>query len=64
MIKGYKTVLFNGAVAALPILDALVANGKLLGALLGPYGAGIVGFLGIANIVLRAVTKTPVFKSK
>lgn len=61
-MKGYKTVVFNSIITIMPAIDFLVANGKMLAPLLGPYGAGVVSVLGVANLILRAVTKTPVFK--
>jgi len=60
-MKGYKTVVFNGAVAALPVVDFVLSNGQLLGTLLGPHGAAVLSAVGLANVVLRWVTSTPIF---
>jgi len=61
-MKGYKTVILNGAMVALPVIDYLSSNGAVVGALLGPAGATALSLLGLANIVLRWVTSTPIFK--
>lgn len=57
-MKGYKTVIFNGAVTALPVID-LIANS---GALFGQEGAAVVSLVGLVNLVLRWITTTPIFK--
>lgn len=62
-MKGYRTMVLNGAVAALPIVDYLTSNGAFVGALLGPAGATALSLLGLANMVLRWVTTTPVFRA-
>ena len=64
MMKGYKTLVVNGAVAAAPLIDRALNNGQLLGVVLGPYGAEVVSVLGLINIVLRWVTTTPVLKAE
>lgn len=63
-MKGYKTMLVNGAAAALPLVDFALNNGQLVGALLGPQGAAALSVLGLVNMVLRWVTSTPVFKGE
>lgn len=63
-MKGYKTVVVNGAAAALPMLDLVVNNGAVLGSVLGPHGATALSILGIINVLLRWVTTTPVFQSE
>ena len=63
-MQGYKTIVVNGAVAVLPMIDMAVNNGALVGALMGPHGAAVLSLLGLVNIVLRWVTTTPVFKSE
>jgi hypothetical protein len=57
-MKGYKTVVVNSAAAILPVIDVLANSG----ALFGPSGAAAVSLLALANIVLRWVTTTPIFK--
>jgi hypothetical protein len=59
-MKGYKTVVVNAAATILPIVDVLANNG----ALFGPSGAAAVSLLALANIVLRWVTTTPIFKDE
>lgn len=61
-MKGYRTVILNGAMVALPVIDYLSSNGAVVGALLGPAGATALSLLGLANLVLRWVTTTPIFK--
>lgn len=59
-MKGYKTVVVNAAVTILPLIDILANSG----ALFGPSGAAAVSLLALANIVLRWVTTTPIFKEE
>lgn len=59
-MKGYKTVVVNAAATILPIVDVLANSG----ALFGPSGAAAVSLLALANIVLRWVTTTPIFKDE
>ena len=61
-MKGYRTMILNGAFVALPVIDYLSSNGAVVGALLGPAGATALSLLGLANLVLRWVTTTPVFQ--
>ena len=61
-MKGYRTMILNGAVVALPVIDYLSSNGAVVGALLGPAGTTALSLLGLANLVLRWVTTTPVFQ--
>lgn len=63
-MKGYKTVLVNGAVAALPVVDFIANNGELLAAVTGGHAAAALSIVGLINIVLRWVTTTPVLKSE
>lgn len=62
--NGYKTVIFNGLVAAIPVLDYVLNNGAIIGPALGPHGAAILGALGVVNIGLRAITDTPMGKQR
>jgi len=59
-MKGYKTVVVNAAATMLPVIDILANSG----ALFGPKGAAAVSLLALANIVLRWVTTTPIFKDE
>lgn len=63
-MKGYRTVILNGLVAAIPVIDAVVNNGAALGPILGPHGAAIIAGLGVINLGLRTITNTPVGKKK
>ena len=63
-MKGYKTLVVNGAVAIAPIIDLALNNGQILGVVLGPYGSATISVLGLINIVLRWVTTTPVLKAE
>ena len=64
MMKGYKTLVVNGAVAIAPVIDLALNHGEILGAVLGPYGAAAISVLGLLNIILRWVTTTPVLKAE
>ena len=63
-MKGYKTLIVNGAVAVVPIIDLALNHGEILGAVLGPYGVAAVSVLGLINVILRWVTTTPVLKAE
>lgn len=63
-MKGYRTMILNGAMVALPVIDYLSSNGAVVGALLGPAGATALSLLGLANLLLRWVTTTPVFQGE
>jgi hypothetical protein len=57
-MKGYKTVVVNAAAGIIPVIDILANSG----ALFGHSGAAAVSLLALANIVLRWVTTTPIFR--
>lgn len=63
-MKGYKTLILNGAVAVAPIIDLAINNGAVISALTGGEAATILSVLSLANIVLRWVTTTPIFKTE
>lgn len=63
-MKGYKTVVVNSAVAAIPVIDHVINNGAMLAPLLGPNGAAVMAILGIINVGLRVITDTPVGKGQ
>ena len=63
-MKGYKTLILNGAVAAAPIVDLALNHGAIITALTGGQAAAVLSALSLANIVLRWVTTTPVFKAE
>lgn len=61
-MKGFRTVVFNGALALIPIVDLIANNGALVSGFLGPNAAAILSAVGLANMVLRWVTTTPIFQ--
>jgi hypothetical protein len=61
-MKGYKTAVFNGALAALPVLDWIATNGSYITPFLGAHAGTILAVVGLANVLLRSVTSTPIFK--
>lgn len=63
-MKGYKTLIVNGAVAVLPMIDMAVNNGEILSVVLGGHAAAALSVLGLVNMVLRWVTTTPVMKGE
>lgn len=63
-MTGYKTLIFNSAVTLLPAVDFVLNNGSALAPLLGPHGGLVLSVLGAVNILLRAVTNTPIMQGK
>lgn len=63
-MKGYKTILLNGIVMLVPLVDMLVNNGALFSALLGEHTPVALSVLGLLNIGLRWITTTPIGKSE
>ena len=63
-MKGYKTLVVNGAVAVAPMIDLALNHGEILGSVLGPYGAATISVLGLINVLLRWETTTPVLKAE
>jgi len=61
-MKGYKTAIFNGAVVALPVIDWIATNGTFITPILGAHAGAVLSVVGLANMVLRWVTTTPIFK--
>jgi hypothetical protein len=59
-MKGYRTAIFNAAVAMAPVFD-LLANS---GALFGEQAAAVVSVIGLVNLILRWITTTPIFKAQ
>ena len=60
-MKGYRTAVFNGAVAALPLVDWVATNGTFITPFLGAHAGAVLSVVGLANFVLRWVTTTPIF---
>lgn len=63
-MKGFRTVIFNGAIALIPLVDIVANNGTLVAGFLGPNAAAVMSLVGLANIVLRWVTSTPMFRGQ
>ena len=63
-MKGYKTAIFNGAVVALPLIDWIATNGEFITPFLGAHAGLVLSAVGIANMVLRWITTTPIFKAE
>jgi len=61
-MRGYKTAVFNGALAALPVIDWIATNGTFLTPVLGAHAGLVLSIVGLANCALRWVTTTPIFK--
>lgn len=59
-MKGYRTMLLNGAAVVVPLIDYFVSNAPAL----GPKGTAIVSALGTANMMLRLMTNTPAFNKQ
>jgi hypothetical protein len=63
-MKGYKTAVFNGAVVALPLIDWIATNGEFITPFLGANAGLVLSAVGLANMVLRWITTTPIFKDE
>ena len=61
-MKGYRTAIFNGALAAIPVVDWIASNGTVITPFLGAHAGAVLSVVGLANFVLRWVTTTPIFK--
>lgn len=57
-MKGYRTMLVNGAAIAVPLIDYVVSNAPIF----GPKGTAAITTLAAVNMMLRLVTDTPAFK--
>ena len=63
-MKGYKTLIVNGALATIPVIDLALNNGDLIAAVAPQHAGAILSVVGLINIVLRWVTSTPVLKGE
>lgn len=63
-MKGYKTLIVNGALATIPVIDLALNNGDLIAAVAPQHAGSIISIVGLINIVLRWVTSTPVMKNE
>ena len=59
MLKGYKTVIFN-VVVIIASLTEIIGLVDMINPGATPY---LVLAIGIANVILRAITTTPIFES-
>lgn len=63
-MKGFKTIIVNGALATAPIIDYVINNGELVSAIAGDHAGAVLSIIGLINIVLRWVTSTPVLAAE
>lgn len=68
-MKGYKTLVFNGIMAIIAIVHALNTDAALPGAdavqgLVDQFSTWFDGAVLVGNIILRAVTTTPILKKE
>jgi hypothetical protein len=62
-MKGYKTIVVNGALAVLPVIDYVANNGHVVAAVI-PHATAVMSVIGLINVILRWVTTTPVLKQE
>lgn len=58
-MKGWRTVVFNGAVAAIPLTDWVLSNGQIIGPFLQANAPLVMAGVAFVNLLLRKVTSTP-----
>jgi hypothetical protein len=68
-MKGYKTLVFNGLMAIVAIVHALNTDAQLPDAaavqgVVDQFSTWFEGALVVGNIILRAITTTPVLKKE
>lgn len=68
-LKGYKTVAFNVIMAILPIVailnpDAQLPSGETISQNLDVIFGAYATLTATGNLILRAVTNSPIFKKK
>lgn len=63
-MKGYRTLAFNLIVALAPVLDFLAASGEHLRVIIEDpkHLAWALFGIGLANVALRALTTSAIFK--
>ena len=64
MFKGWKTLFFGFALSAVPVLDYLLNQSALLNLIPDEYREVVVSLIGLAIIVLRMFTTTPVMQGE
>lgn len=68
-MKGYKTLVFNALMAIIGIVHALNADAALPGAdavqgVVDQFSTWFDSALVVGNIILRAITTTPILKKE
>lgn len=63
-MKGYKTLVVNGALAVLPAVDYVLNHSEFVTMLLRDHAEATLSVIGLVNVVLRWVTTTPVMKAE
>lgn len=69
MLKGYKTIIFNVVMGLVMILRALSPESELPDAenvedTIDSLDAALTAVWGVGNIILRAITDSPIFKQE
>jgi len=69
MLKGYKTIIFNAIMTIIMVMNLWGQGGDLpdaesVSSALDAVDAALAAVWGIGNAILRAITDTPIFKSK
>jgi hypothetical protein len=68
-LKGYRTVVFNAIMTLTMIYtlwqpDAVLPDAETVNQTLDTVEAAIAALWGVGNVVLRAVTSSPIFKQE
>lgn len=69
MLKGYKTVIFNVIMGLIMMIralnpDAEVPGDESVNAAIDALDVTLTALWGIGNLILRAITTSPVFKKE
>jgi hypothetical protein len=69
MLKGYKTAIFNAVMTVVMVLrlwnpDAELPDADTVSQGLDTIDAAIAAIWGTGNMILRAITDTPIFKKE
>ena len=54
-MQGYKTVVVNGAIAALPLVDMVANNSAIINAIVPAYGGTILSVIGLVNLIVSFI---------
>ena len=68
-LQGYRTVIVNLLVAILGVIAVVFPGADLptpeeLGLTVDQFIGALIAFIGVLNVILRALTSTPVFQRK